>query len=274
MGYILERTGKTSEAMMAYESALRRDPNFTPSLVALADLLFSSSGQVTPDVQKLYQQAYALQPEDLRVGYMVGVGDWQAGKKDEAEKLWASLDAKIPPGDKSLEQLGDMLFGITGKIEPYTTEFYQKALARDPTSLRPAYMIGLGEWQAGHEAEAKARWTALAAKTPKGDGTLKSLANELFKSSGRVDPWTTELFRLAYQQNPDDVQVGYFYGIGQWQAGRHAEADALWASIEAKTAPDDPRRQMFTALKEAFRKDGPSPESPAAPAPSQQKPPG
>jgi cytochrome c-type biogenesis protein CcmH len=274
MGYILERTGKASEAVMAYESALRRDPNFTPSMVALADLLFSSSGQVTPDIQKLYQRAHELEPDDLRIGYMVGVGDWEAGKKDEAEKLWASLDAKLPAGDKSLSQLADSFFALSGKVEPYTAEFYQRALARDPTNLRAGYMLGVGEWQAGHEAEAKARWAALAAKAPKGDDTVKTLANDLFKTTGRVDPWTAELFRLAYQQNADDVQVGYFYGIGLWQAGHHAEADALWASIEAKTAPDDPRRQMFAALKEAFRKEGPASESPAAPAPPQQKPPG
>jgi cytochrome c-type biogenesis protein CcmH/NrfG len=204
MGIVLKSAGKPNEAVLAFESALRRDPNFTPALVSLADLLFESSGEVAPDVQKLYQQALTLAPDDLRLGYM----------------------------------------------------------------------SGLGEWQAGHEAEARARWTALEARTPAGDTTLKTLANDLFKMSGRVDPWTTELFRAAYQQNPEDLQVGYFYGIGEWQAGRHAEADALWASIEAKTASSDPRRQMFAALKEAFRKETPAANSPAAPAPPPGKPPG
>lgn len=278
MGYILERTGKTNEAILAYESALRRDPKFAPSMISLADLLFQSSGSVTPDAQRLYQQAFALQPQDIRLGYLAGVGDWQAGKKDEAEKLWARLDAQLPAGDDTLSNIANYLFAVTGKIEPYTAEFYQKAFARDPNNLRAGYMIGVGEWQAGHEAEAKARWAALQAKAPKGDQTAKELANDLFKTSSRVDPWTAELFRLAYQQNPDDVQVGYFYGIGQWQAGHHAEADALWAAIEAKTPADDPRQKMFAALKEAFRKDGPAPgspaESPAAPSPSREKSPG
>ncbi len=271
MGYILERTGKPSEAVLAYESALRRDPNFAPSLVSLADLLFETTGAVSPDIGKLYQQAYALQPDELRVGYMAGIGEWQAGKHEEAEKRWAAIDGKLPAGDKMLEQLADGLFALTGRIEPYTAEIYEKALARDPANARLGYMIGVGEWQSGHEAEARARWAKLEAKTPKGDLTLKTLANDLFKASGRVDPWTSEFYRAAYSQNPDDLQVGYFSGIGEWQAGRHAEADALWAAIEAKTPEGDPRRKMFAALKEAFRKDGPAP-SPAAPPPAAPSP--
>jgi cytochrome c-type biogenesis protein CcmH len=274
MGVLLKGTGKSNEAMLAFESALRRDPKFVPAMVALADLLFESGGVVTPDAQRLYQEAFTLQPADLRLGYMSGVGDWQAGRKDEAEKLWASLDARAPAGDKTLEGVANDLFSVSGKIEPYTMEFYRKAVARDPADSRAGYMLGVAEWQAGHEAEAKARWAALTAKAPKGDATLKTLANDLFKASGRVDPWTAELFHMAYQQNPDDVQVGYFYGIGQWQAGHHAEADALWATIEAKTAPDDPRRQMFTALKQAFRKETPAANPPAAPASPAEKPPG
>ncbi|MEP7209539.1 MAG: hypothetical protein ABI740_01770 [Alphaproteobacteria bacterium] len=274
MGVLLKGTGKPNEAMLAFESALRRDPKFVPAMVALADLLFETSASVTPDSQRLYQEAFALAPTDLRLGYMSGVGDWQAGKKDEAEKLWASLDARAPAGDRTLEGVANDLFSVTGKIEPYTIEFYQKVVARDPANLRAGYMLGIAEWQTGHETEAKARWAALTAKAPKGDPTLKALANDLFKASGRVDPWTAELFRMAYQQNPEDVQVGYFYGIGQWQAGHHAEADALWATIEAKTAPDDPRRQMFAALKEAFRKETPGSNPPTAPAPTQVKPPG
>jgi cytochrome c-type biogenesis protein CcmH len=274
MGVLLKGTGKPNEAMLAFESALRRDPKFVPAMVALADLLFESGDVVTADAQRLYQEAFTLQPADLRLGYMTGVGDWQAGKKDEAEKLWASLDARATAGDKTLEGVANDLFSVTGKIEPYTMEFYQKVVARDPANLRAGYMLGIAEWQAGREAEAKARWAALTAKAPKGDGTVKALANDLFKASGRVDPWTSELFRLAYQQNPEDVQVGYFYGIGQWQAGHHAEADALWAAIEAKTDPNDPRRQMFAALKEAFRKETPATNLPAAPAPPGEKSPG
>ena len=274
MGYILERTGKPTEAVLAYESALRRDPNFVPSLVSLADLLFETTGEVSPDVEKLYQQAFNLQPDDFRLSYMAGVGDWQSGKKDEAEKRWAAIDAKLPAGDKTIEQVANTLFALTGKIEPYTAEFYKKALERDPGNLRLGYMNGVGEWQSGQVGEAKARFATLEAKTPKGDATLKTLANDLFKASGRVDPWTAEFYRAAYQQNPEDLQVGYFFGIGEWQAGRHAEADTLWAAIEAKTLEGDPRRQMFAALKEAFRKEAQGPPRPAGAAPAQEKPPG
>ncbi|MBI1360914.1 MAG: hypothetical protein GC155_11605 [Alphaproteobacteria bacterium] len=257
MGIVLQNTGKAREAILAFESALRRDPKNEPAMVALADLLFESSGKVDGDVLKLYEQARQMQPGDLRLGYMVGIGEWQAGKRDEAEALWASLEQKAPPGDTTLRDLADGLFSMSGEMTPYNQTLYSLAYKHDPSDARLGYMLGVGEWQAGHEADAMARWKALAEKAPKGDQTLKTVADDLFKVSGRVDPWTTELYRMAWAKNPDDLRVGYLLGVGEWQAGKKAEADALWASIEARTPEGDPRQKMFEALKETFRKDVP-----------------
>ena len=257
MGIVLRGTGKTREAILAFESALRRDPKNEPSMVALADLLFETSGKVDGDVLRLYRQARQMQPDDLRLGYMIGIGDWQAGKTEDAEALWASLEEKTLPGDTTLTDLADGLFSMTGEMTPYNKALYSLAYKHDPANARLGYMVGVGEWQAGHEDEAKARWKSIAEKAPKGDQTLKTVADDLFKLAGRVDPWTTELYRLDWSRNPDDLRVGYLLGVGEWQAGKRAEADALWASIEARTPDGDPRQKMFEALKETFRKDAP-----------------
>jgi cytochrome c-type biogenesis protein CcmH len=96
MGEILEASGQANEAILAYEAALRRDPNHIPTAKDLADLRFKTSGQVDEATTALYHQVYRAEPDNLRAGYMAGIGDWMAGRKDEARKLLAEIDAKTP----------------------------------------------------------------------------------------------------------------------------------------------------------------------------------
>lgn len=103
MGDLLAAAGSPNEAILAYQSALRRDPDHAPALRSLADLLFKMSGRVDAATRDLYLHAFQLTPDDLRVGYMAGVGMWQAGNRAEAESLWASIEAKTPDGDPRLQ---------------------------------------------------------------------------------------------------------------------------------------------------------------------------
>jgi cytochrome c-type biogenesis protein CcmH len=114
MGDLMAQVGRGQEAMLAYQAALRRDPNNLEAIKALADLSFRSSMQVDAATARLYRRAYELDPSDLRVGYMAGIGDWQAGRREEAEALWAKLEAQAPEGDARREMfkaLRDMFTG-------------------------------------------------------------------------------------------------------------------------------------------------------------------
>ena len=94
MGKMLEASNNPQGALLAYESALRRDPNNIDVVSDLADLRFKMSGQVDAATTQLYQQAFEARPENLRIGYLAGIGLWLQGKKDEAEALWAGINAK------------------------------------------------------------------------------------------------------------------------------------------------------------------------------------
>ncbi len=100
MGVIFEQAGRPNEAIMAYQAALRRDPNFVPAMTRLADLLFKmSEGKFDAPMTQLYHRAFELDPTDLRIGYFAAVGDWQAGKKAEAEAQFAKIEAQTADGD-------------------------------------------------------------------------------------------------------------------------------------------------------------------------------
>lgn len=94
MGKMLEASNNPQGALLAYESALRRDPNNIDVVSDLADLRFKMSGQVDAATTQLYQQAFEARPDNLRIGYLAGIGLWLQGKKDEAEALWAGINAK------------------------------------------------------------------------------------------------------------------------------------------------------------------------------------
>ncbi len=96
MGEILEAAGQPNEALMAFEAALRRDPNHLPTIKDLADLRFKLAGGFDEATTALYHEVYKSEPDNLRAGYMAGIGDWQAGRKAEAEALWAEIEAKGP----------------------------------------------------------------------------------------------------------------------------------------------------------------------------------
>lgn len=96
MGEILEASGQANQAMLAFEAALRRDPDHVPTAKSLADLRFKTSGQIDEATTMLYHQVYRAEPDNLRAGYMAGIGDWLAGRQDEARALLAQIDAKTP----------------------------------------------------------------------------------------------------------------------------------------------------------------------------------
>ncbi len=100
IGELLRGQGRDEDAVRAYQSALRRDPNFAPALTGLADSLVRlGGGEVGENAQRLYARAYALNRDDVRAGFMAGLADWQAGETALAETAWGALTAQLPADD-------------------------------------------------------------------------------------------------------------------------------------------------------------------------------
>ncbi len=103
MGDLLAASGRPQEAQLAYQSALRRNPDFQPALKALADNAFKMTGEVNAATTEVYRRAYQLDPSDLRLGYLAAIGDWNAGRRDQAREAWSALEALAPEGDPRLQ---------------------------------------------------------------------------------------------------------------------------------------------------------------------------
>jgi cytochrome c-type biogenesis protein CcmH/NrfG len=96
MGDLYAQANMTNDAILAYQAALRRDPNNIEALTKLGDVLFLSSQKVDESTLGIYRRVLELQPDNVRIGILVGVGEWQAGDKAGAQARWDAILAPLP----------------------------------------------------------------------------------------------------------------------------------------------------------------------------------
>lgn len=104
----------------AYREALRRAPDNAEVAGELADLRFKTTGEVDDMTTRLYQTAFAANPDKFRLGYLAGIGLWLQGKTDEAEALWAEIDGRAPKEGPERQMFAALrqMFGIDQPSPP------------------------------------------------------------------------------------------------------------------------------------------------------------
>ena len=113
IGEMLRAEGRPEDAARAYQSALRRDENFVPALVSLADTLVAlSGGGVSPQATRLYGRAYELDETQVRAGMWAAMGAAQAGDQDKAEQAMRYIYNKLPEGDPRRDRFRGMIEAI------------------------------------------------------------------------------------------------------------------------------------------------------------------
>jgi cytochrome c-type biogenesis protein CcmH len=90
---------RPDEAGRAFQSALRRDPEFLPAILGLADLYVSLDGRVGPDAERLFAEAARLAPQELRPRIMLGVARMESGDTVAASAIWDGLEAEMGADD-------------------------------------------------------------------------------------------------------------------------------------------------------------------------------
>lgn len=113
IGEMLKMQGRPDDALRAYQSALRRDQDYVPALVSLADVLVElGDGAVSPDATRLYGKAYALDETQVRAGMWAAMGAAQAGDQATAEQAMRYIFARLPEDDPRRERLQVMIDAI------------------------------------------------------------------------------------------------------------------------------------------------------------------
>jgi cytochrome c-type biogenesis protein CcmH/NrfG len=113
IGELLRAQGRPDDALRAYQSALRRNEDFVPALVSLADVLVEiGNGAVSPDATRLYARAYQLDETQVRAGMWAAMGAAQAGDQEKAEQAMRYIYARLPEDDPRRERFRAMIDAI------------------------------------------------------------------------------------------------------------------------------------------------------------------
>ncbi len=121
IGEMLRMQGRADDALRAYQSALRRDDNYVPALIALADVLVQlGDGAVNADATRLYARAYQLDETQVRAGMFAAMGAAQAGDQEKAEQAMRYIFARLPEDDPRRERFRAMIdaIGAEGAAAP------------------------------------------------------------------------------------------------------------------------------------------------------------
>jgi|GEM_PF-285319 len=107
---LLVDDGRDEEALRAFQSALRRDGEYVPALIGMADVFVRlDGGNVPREAAQLYGQAFALDTNEVRAGYMAGLRFWQMGDEDRARAVWESVANVFPEGDRRRAELSRLV---------------------------------------------------------------------------------------------------------------------------------------------------------------------
>lgn len=107
------------KAEMAFVDYLKRGGDDPAAMGELADLRFTRTTDVDEFTTTLYQGAFAASPEQVRLGFLAGIGLWKQGKTGEAETLWADVDARTPP-EAPIRQMYAAMRQMFGVDQPAT----------------------------------------------------------------------------------------------------------------------------------------------------------
>jgi cytochrome c-type biogenesis protein CcmH/NrfG len=113
IGEMLRAQNRPDDALRAYQSALRRNPDYVPALVALSDVLVElGGGAVSADATRLYARAYQLDETQVRAGMFAAMGAAQAGDQEKAEQAMRYIYARLPEDDPRRERFRAMIEAI------------------------------------------------------------------------------------------------------------------------------------------------------------------
>lgn len=107
---LLVEEGREEEALRAFQSALRRDAEFVPALVGMADAFVQlSQGEITREAAQLYGQSFAIDQSQVRAGFLAGLRFWRQGDQAQARAVWDSMMTLFPEGDERRRELASYI---------------------------------------------------------------------------------------------------------------------------------------------------------------------
>ncbi len=95
---VLERLGRFDDAVRAYRNALTYNGESAERRSDLGEALSAAAGGVvTAEAKTEFERAHALNADEPKANYFLGLAAEQDGRKDDAAAIWRAQLAKAPP---------------------------------------------------------------------------------------------------------------------------------------------------------------------------------
>jgi cytochrome c-type biogenesis protein CcmH len=97
LGPVLERLGRFDDAVRAYRNSLTYNGESAERRSDLGEAISAAAGGVvTAEAKAEFERAHALDANDPKANYFLGLAAEQDGRKDDAATIWRALLAKAP----------------------------------------------------------------------------------------------------------------------------------------------------------------------------------
>lgn len=94
---VLERLGRFDDAVRAYRNSLTYNGESAERRSDLGEAIAAAAGGVvTAEAKTEFERAHALNSDDPKANYFLGLAAEQDGRKDDAATIWRALLAKAP----------------------------------------------------------------------------------------------------------------------------------------------------------------------------------
>ncbi len=94
---VLQRLGRFDDAVRAYRNSLTYNGESAERRADLGEAISAAAGGVvTAEAKSEFERAHALDADDPKANYFLGLAAEQDGRKDDATTIWRALLAKAP----------------------------------------------------------------------------------------------------------------------------------------------------------------------------------
>jgi len=148
---VLSRLGRFDEAVRAYRNSITYNGDSAERRSALGEALAGSAGGVvTAEAKGEFERAIALNADEARANYFLGLAAEQDGRAAEAASIWRAMLEKAPPGATWRPLVGSALARVGGGSSAPTPSDDAVAAAKGMTETdRNAMIRGMVERLAG-----------------------------------------------------------------------------------------------------------------------------
>ncbi|MDA0704297.1 MAG: c-type cytochrome biogenesis protein CcmI [Proteobacteria bacterium] len=265
--------GRYQESAGAYRRAVVLAPGDGPLSELGQSLVYAADGQVTDEAQQVFAQVRTAEPDEPRARYYLGLAEAQAGRPEEALKIWVALekdsardapwlpvlrqgiaqlsaesgvappskDGTAGPNREQVEAAAEMSEEERTAMIDGMVERLAARLEENPDDLDGWLMLGRSRASRGEREEAVEAFRRASEIAPEDPVVVGLYAEALFQSAGQAGTPPPELLAVMtrlHVLDPEQPTALWVLGAEAASRGDAAAAREYWQPLLARIPPD------------------------------------